>query len=381
MDTNKSVAILLAFILLAACNVSCKATDKSEPEQKFERENREIPNNVTASCVVKITSNPTVLYASDRTIERLLNSSGIAGKAAREVAGISLDTDGVVSIEHLSIAEDGLINVFNLTVYDIEPGEEFMNAVIKNLSLALHNDYEQSIQQLRDQRMLAENEASRAEADLVSFQKELRELAGSRGSLSRQAIVEEIDKLRDIIQRAEFDIEYSRASMDYSRQKSAQVRTELNTQLENDTIIRDLEKLIKGSATRLDTAKLQQQAGRSTASDLADLEEKLVRLRIELAKRREELSKSAGADELDKLNEEIAEYSRRIADRGPFLQVHREQLEVIQNLLEEADRFEILAIKAEHAKENFKEAIKLRDKLRRKIRMVQPPVVSVLGGL
>lgn len=166
MDTKKSVAILLAFFLLAAGNVSCTAMAQSEPEPKLERENREIPNNVTASCVIKITSDPAVLSVDGQTIGRLLNSSGIAGKAARKVGLVPLDTDGVISIYHLSIVEDGLINVFNMTIYDREPGEEFMDAVIINLQEALHRDFDIYRDKLRKELQLVEQQAEIAQREL-----------------------------------------------------------------------------------------------------------------------------------------------------------------------------------------------------------------------
>lgn len=382
MDTKKSVAIFLALILLVAGNFSCLAMAQSESKPEFERENREISDVVTTSCVLKITSDPSVLFIEGQTIERLLNSSGIAGKAARKVGLDALYSDGVIAISELSRTGDGLSCVFNLVVYDVESGEEFMAAVIENLKKALDTDYGQSIRQLRDRLDLAEDEAGLAEHELVSFQKNLRVLAGPRGSLSRQAIVEEIDKLRDRIQQAELDIEYSRASIGFSREKVRQVKTKLNAQLENDPVTSELEDIIQ---TR--TKELEMMMGTFTGEDgpvelppVLQLKEKLARAKIELAKHREELSKSAGADKVKQLIEEVDGYSRRIAEYEPYLQDHRKQLAYTQILLEEADEFEILSIKAERAKEHFKEAIKLRDELKRKIRMIQPSVVSVLGA-
>ena len=191
MDTNKSVAILLAFILLAAGNVSCTAMAQPGPEPKFERENREISNVVTASCVIKITSDPTVLFVDGKTIERLLNTSGIAGKAARKVGLAPLDTDGVISIEYLSkTTEDGLIiNVFNMTIYDIEPGEEFMDAVIINLQEALHRDFDIYRDKLRKELQLAEQQTEIAH----------RELSAATGvTPADKAVGAQLDQLVDL---------------------------------------------------------------------------------------------------------------------------------------------------------------------------------------
>jgi hypothetical protein len=51
-----------------------------------------------------------------------------------------------------------------------------------------------------------------------------------------------------------------------------------------------------------------------------------------------------------------------------------------EDLLNRADDFELLSLKLDIAKQNLKEAIIWRDRMSRQIRMLQPPVVSVIGG-
>jgi len=72
---------LLALVLLTAA--------AAQPAEAMVKP--KISNTRTASCLVKITADPAVLPLSDIVIDYLLHSSGVAGKAAREVLDISPD--------------------------------------------------------------------------------------------------------------------------------------------------------------------------------------------------------------------------------------------------------------------------------------------------
>ena len=380
MDTNKSVAILLAFIMLCAGNVSCTAMAQPQPEPESESQDHEILNMRAASCLLKIASDPTVMPISDKILDRLVNSSGVLDKAAREVGGITPEDILDVFVKQLSTTADGFAYVFHLQYDGNKQTEELMAAVIDNLSLALYNDYEQSLQQMRDRLRLATVEANRAEEELVFFQKELRELAGSRGSLLRQAIVEEIDEHHEGIQLYKLRLEAKRADIEALQKQIAETPQKVKEQLGNDPIVRELKGMIERRAAQLERVKLQKQSGRTLESDLVDLEEKLAKLRIELAQRSDKVSESAGGLAMEGLIGELEHDSEEMSEAEIYLKDSQERLTEAVSLLEKADRFEILAIKTERARENFKEAIKRQDELRREIRMIQPPMVSVLGA-
>ncbi|MDH4241508.1 MAG: hypothetical protein OEW48_18265, partial [Phycisphaerae bacterium] len=81
MKTTKTTVILLALVLLTAAG----AQSDEKPAKK------EISNTRTASCLFKITTTETVLPLNEFAVDYLLHSSGVAGKAAREVLDISPD--------------------------------------------------------------------------------------------------------------------------------------------------------------------------------------------------------------------------------------------------------------------------------------------------
>ena len=80
METTKRIVILLALGLLAVV-----------PAQSAEKQARRISNTHTASCLVKITCDPAILPLNFQTVDYLLRSSGVGGKAAREALEFSTD--------------------------------------------------------------------------------------------------------------------------------------------------------------------------------------------------------------------------------------------------------------------------------------------------
>ncbi|MHC4727183.1 MAG: hypothetical protein ACYS17_08110, partial [Planctomycetota bacterium] len=56
------------------------------------------------------------------------------------------------------------------------------------------------------------------------------------------------------------------------------------------------------------------------------------------------------------------------------------QLAEAESLLAKADDYELLTLKVEMAKQSLQESILWRDRTSRQIRLLQSPMVSILGG-
>jgi hypothetical protein len=96
MKTQKLTAILAAVVLLSAA-----MAQEAEQEQK-----EKVSNTFTASCLVKVTCDPAILPHTFETIDFLINSSGVAGRAAAEALGPReepYEYDEWLSIEPLSV--------------------------------------------------------------------------------------------------------------------------------------------------------------------------------------------------------------------------------------------------------------------------------------
>jgi len=93
METAKRIIFLL---ILAVLVIS--------PVQSEEKQSAQISNTRTANCLVKVTCDPAILPLNLDTIDYLLRSSGVGGKARREVLGISPDQDyDLFNIEYVQL--------------------------------------------------------------------------------------------------------------------------------------------------------------------------------------------------------------------------------------------------------------------------------------
>jgi len=121
------------------------------------------------------------------------------------------------------------------------------------------------------------------------------------------------------------------------------------------------------------------QGGQAASSELEQVREKLARARIELAQRQEQLSKSA-RNIIESLNRNLADYSLMKTQSAAKMTQYDRQIQEAAKLLAVADQYEILSLKADVIKQNLQEAIRWRDQMERRNRMVLPPSVTVIGA-
>ncbi|HCO94885.1 MAG TPA: hypothetical protein DIU00_13195, partial [Phycisphaerales bacterium] len=80
METTKRIVILLLLALLTTGTTQSAEKQAAAPS-----------NTRTASCLMKITCDSAILPLSYETVDYLLHSSGVGGKAARDILNISPD--------------------------------------------------------------------------------------------------------------------------------------------------------------------------------------------------------------------------------------------------------------------------------------------------
>jgi len=453
METTKRIVILLILVLITA-----------GPAQSEEKRAKEISGTRMASCVVKVTSDPAVLPLSFQTVRQLMHSSGVFGKAARDVLGlppeeclglfdiqalspdlistptklpdVSRSTTKPCNYEHeemmmydrmveeemktgnttstartarprssssrpigtpsrrptspaaslTSDIEKTFLFLLEVdfrqasTERDLKPAaEEFMNALIGNLRDAVNRAFDEYSEKLTGQLHLATKEADRAENDLRGRQVVLRDISGSH-ILYRDRILTDISGLRNNIQKIRMEQASDQVIVDATTKRIAETQAKLQEQIDKDTVIKELMDLLELQVTNYKNLERLHEAGHASPADLGEAQEKLSRTRIELAQRREQLSKSAGGNLIESLNRDLANRSIEAAQNQVHLSSLERQLSEAEKLLEKVDDYELLSLKADIDKQNFQEAIIWRDRMNRMMRMLQPPTVSVIGG-
>jgi len=449
METTKSIIILLILALITA-----------GPIQSAEKPAKEISGTRMASCVVKVTSDAAVLPLSFQTVRQLMHSSGVFGKAARDVMGlppeeclglfdiqalspdligtpaklpdVSRTTTESRNYEHDEMMMDEEMKTGTTTststdrtawpMYSpprtttrsrrptspaasltsnieqtflfllevdfrqastgraVKPAaEEFMNALIGNLRDAVKGAFDEYSEKLVGQLHLAKQEADRARNELRDTQEVLREISGSN-ILYRDRILTDISGLRNNIQKIRMDQASDQVMVDATTKRIAETQAKLQEQIDKDPVVKELVDLLELQVTNYKNVEKLIEAGHAPPADLGEAQEKIARTRIELAQRREQLSKSAGGNLIEALNRDLANRSIETAQNQARLSSLERQLTVAEELLEKVDDYELLSLKADIDKQNFQEAIIWRDRMNRKIRMLQPPTVSVIGG-
>jgi len=461
MEIAKRFVILLTLFSLALS--AAQSQEKPAPRTS---------NTRTASCLVKITSDPAVLPLSFESIDYLLHSSGVGGRAVREVLDLSPDQAGdfltirdmgtiirmgsptagapastplprsLPRIEELGVGEepsqyDEMMATepmplqtpaapgspalprpatpaarprssrtrtteptnrwvvtatppaveqtqrFGLNVQlpeNAKPvAEECMDALIFHLRNALTNAFDEHAGRLKGQLQLAEEEAARAESDLRQKQDQLREISGSR-VLDRNSILGDISNLRRQIQEIEMKQASDQVIVDTTTKRIAELQAKVQSEIEKDSITEELKRLFALQDASFQNAEKLSASGRISGAELSDAQQKVARSRIELAQRREQLSKSKGGSLIESLNVTLMDRSVGIAQYGAHLSSYEQQLAEAEALLSKADDYELLSLKADIAKQGLQEALVWRDRLSRQIRMLQPPAVSVIGG-
>ena len=404
MEATKHIVILLVLILLTSA--------PAQPANGAAA--ADISNTRTASCVVKITSNPMILPLDDATIDYLLHSTGIGGRVAREVLNISPDqvsdifkietlgggagrilpedrrqgTEGrdqrpeILYSEQMRTAAEQTI-LFRLSVElgsDVKPAaEEFMDALVDNFRSTLIKDFEDYKLRSGNQLKLAEQEATSAETDLREKQKTLREISRSR-VLDHDKILADIYRLRQSVQTAKMNQASNQVIIDATARRIAETQARIMEQLDKDSITIELQKIVELIGRLLIEAEKQFRAGTISSLQLDEIKEKLARARIEIAIRRESLSKSIGGNLIESLNKELADRSITAARDEASIRSLEQQLVEAESLFAKAEDYELLSLKADVAKQNLQESILWRDRTSRQIRFLQSPMVSILGG-
>jgi len=388
----------------------------------------------TASCLVRVSCAPEVLPLSYDTIRYLLRSSSVGGKAAKDVLGIAF-VDNLLDFDELSWepgalrrSDGGKRSFYESAIEDMkgmvegtpksqsgrgrttaaqEPAfideptvflhlevdlreeaigksvkpaaGEFMNAVIKNMSEALNIAADSFRSRIRARINLAAQEADRAENELMELQAKLRALSGS-GQLSRADVLADISQLRQELRSVKMKQASQSVTVEAIAKKIAEAEAKATEKLKSDPVTNELQRLLELQVLHLESVKKLVETGRTSQAELADAEERLARARIELAKRREELTKSMGGDLIASLNNQLSNLSIETAQYEARLSNIEEQLQEAKGQLARADEYELLSMKADIAKQNLQEAILWRERMSREERLLQlAPTVTVLG--
>ena len=181
-------------------------------------------------------------------------------------------------------------------------------------------------------------------------------------------------------QNIEMEIARLLARQSAIEMRIAATERQIAAKLKTDPVSAELQQLVEMHASQLALMERQFQAGKLPVVELADIKEKLTRAKIELAQRHEQLSKSAGGDQLTKYNNELADKTIEFAEKTAALRVLSEQLGQAEQQFMAATVVNPRVSRIRQATRAFEIADQCVDELNTRSATLRPPVVSMLGG-
>jgi hypothetical protein len=157
------------------------------------------------------------------------------------------------------------------------------------------------------------------------------------------------------------------------------IKDEIDEKVRGDQVSEELRKILDMQVKRLEGFKKLADDG-DINGGIADAEEKIARAKIELARRREQVGASAGADQLAKLSSELATLTVDLAEKRAMLGVIKNQLGQTEQQLLAATISDPQVTRIRQATQIFDSADRRVNELNRRIVDLQPPTVSVIGG-
>jgi len=197
---------------------------------------------------------------------------------------------------------------------------------------------------------------------------DIRALAAQRNELT--------SKLRDL----ELTLAGQEARRKAIADQIARTKVQANERLSQDEVTKELESLVALSAENLSNLRKQADAGRVSTAELGQATESLTRARIELAKRREELSKQVGGGQLDQLAGEMSRIAIDRAEKQAQRDIVSKQLAQVQQQLAQGAMFDLEAAKLRVAKESLDILAGRVAELQTRVADLQPPMVITIGA-
>lgn len=182
-------------------------------------------------------------------------------------------------------------------------------------------------------------------------------------------------------QKLEMDVARLEARRSAIEDQIIRIRHEADEKIHDDPVAVQLQRIVELQAQQVEREReLVEQGADAHLNELADAEEKLARAKIELARRREELTKSAGGDRLAKFNNDLADMVIELAETKAELQVVNSQFEKAEAELAAAATLESDVLRVRRARQIFEIADCRASQLEALLAYLRPPTVTVVGA-
>lgn len=389
-NARRTIGVLILVVASMMLVSAVKAQKDAAPEKGPES----ISGDFSASCLLKVVTDPSVLSLGDETINYLMHSSSVWDRAVEKVLGATMRELNMASEQNTFIVVKMLENVetagppsehrvllslaVNLPDWTKPMAKEVMEDVVANFRKAVESACKSEVGRLDDQIRLSDREVHEADAQLRDVQQRLLDL--SDRDLSSEALRSSITVITSQLQGLQLEKVSQEAYRQGILKHISEIRAEVERTVHQDAIAAELEQIVQRRTAEMKDVKAKVDTGLVAVAGLAEMEDKLAMARIELARRREELGRTGSAAGLGQLTAELT----TLALEGERMRAKEDQLNrqlvETRDLLSRAGDYERMMLRLDVARQNLREAETMYNKTTQRVRTLQVPSVSVIGG-
>jgi hypothetical protein len=202
---------------------------------------------------------------------------------------------------------------------------------------------------------------------------------GTPSSIPEKVLLDDRSSLFREKQNLEMELARLQGRMPAIETQIRRIKDEIDEKVRDDQVSEELRKILDMQVKRLEGFK-KLADGSDINGGIADTEEKIARSKIELAKRREQIGASAGAEQLTKLSNELATLVIDTAEKNAILEVIKKQIDQTQQQLTATDMSDPQVSRIHMAAQAVEIAERRVNELNARLVNLQPPTVSLLGG-
>lgn len=193
-----------------------------------------------------------------------------------------------------------------------------------------------------------------------------------------------VNKLKQELRLLEYEVSNSNQTDKHPevikmKEQIAKLKEQIASENEKDAITIELEQLIQNQTQQLAVLRQQVEVGQRSSNELAEAEAKLVQAKIQLARRREELAKSVGVEQLSTLNENLSMTILDLAEKKAEFKVIEKQLSEIESQIKATSIVDPNVLKIRQARKALEEAEKRVNEWKTTEANLQPPQVIAIG--
>ena len=326
------------------------------------------------------------LKGGSKQFDGLLSSWQIKSEAFKDVFGEEFTKDelgGAIEIEfsgaNSSRSKSGWYTrsyevKIDLGSLDCEPlAEEVLDEVFELQRAAIDNFYKESVEKFQKDVGLLKEKVELAKVQWEAKSKEYARLLITK-PVPSDDLEGYISKLTKEIEEMQYDIQTDEKKLELLSKRKSNLDRDVNIKIVNDKVARHLDQLVEIEKQNAGHLEQKLKAGVESQEAALKAQKNLIKAKIELAKRQEQIQLQLQPEILG-VTEDISELSMGVPLKKLALERLQQQQQVAFDALGYIQEHEIVKLEVKYSERRFNEAIDLVYDAQDFLNNIQPPTV------